>query len=148
MRKLCDVVFVFVMVLGFASIGVCAEEVVKSSGDASGWSHSIGEAVSMLLTIVTGVVAVLVPLLMRKIMGLIGLKSSAEINAMVQELIDRGIAKAELWAKAQEQKPAGKEKMQIAVNFILDLLKEYKVPAIAQEKLIDLIEEKLQKDEK
>jgi hypothetical protein len=83
---------------------------------------------------------------MTKLLGLLKLKSNTELDALVTGLVKKAINFAEAWASKQAEKPAGEEKLQIAVGFILDQLNAYKVPAIATEKLIELIEGQLRRD--
>lgn len=131
--------------VAFVFGGLCMAEEAAAAVDA-GWQHNIGEAATMALQIIAGVVAILVPLILRKLLGLIGLKSNAEIEALTNTLIKKGINVAEQWAAKQAQYPQGKEKMQMAVGFVLSMAKQYNLPAIAEAKLIDLIEAQLERD--
>ncbi|MBW2710101.1 MAG: hypothetical protein JRD04_12745 [Deltaproteobacteria bacterium] len=143
MRKIWNAIVMGILFVSLCSLGVCAEEVTKSIVEGSGWTHTIGEVVGMLLTIVSGLAAVGVPILLMRIWKKLGLESNATINSLIISAIKQGINYADAWAIAQGAKPAGDKKIQIAINYILGKLKQYKIPQIAEEKIREMIEAQL-----
>jgi hypothetical protein len=136
----------FVVCFGGVCVGADAEAIVDAGGSGSGWEHEVGELALMALQIVAGVIAILIPLVLTKLLGLVGLKSNAEIEALMNTVIKKSINIAEAWASQQAAKPAGKEKMQVAAAFVLDMMKQYKLPEIATAKIIDMIEAQLERN--
>lgn len=136
---------IFVCALTACAIGFCGEEILDAN-PASGWEHNIGELATMALQVLGGVCAVLIPLILTKLLGLVGLKSNAEIEALMNSVIKKAINIAEAWAAQQAAKPAGKEKMQVAAAFVLDMMAQYKLPQIATARIIEMIEAQLERN--
>ena len=112
----------------------------------NGWEHETGVFLLLVLEVISAIAVVIVPILAAKALGLLKMKSNTELNALLTSLVKKGVNYAEAWAKKQAEKPAGDTKLQKAVDFVLAQLKAYKVPEIAAEKIVELIEGQLRRD--
>ena len=112
-----------------------------------GWEKIIGEVSLVALQIIAALVAIVVPVLLSKLLGYFKLKSNAELEALLTTVVKKAINYAEAWAKKQAAKPAGEEKLQIAIAFVIKIAQEYKLPKIAEAKIIELIEGQLARNE-
>jgi len=101
----------------------------------------------MALYILGPVVLLVITLVCIKLKSKLG----AEVAAITEQLLTMGVKKAinyaEAWADKQAQKPAGTAKLQVALDFLYEILKKYNIADIAKEKLIELIEGQLKRDE-
>lgn len=114
--------------------------------EASGWENVIGNVALLCLQILALITPVIVPIIVSKVLSYFKLKNNAQAEALMTSLVKKGINWSEAWAKQQTVKPLGQDKMQIAADFVLQAAKNYKLPNIAAEKLIELIEGQLVKD--
>jgi len=135
-------VFLFVLGCGFA---FGAEEAASSP-----WMPVVGEAVGLVIQVVGAALITLVSAAIWKLLGKLGIDKNASIDALLRTYVKQGINYADSWAEKQskESKPAGEQKMATAIKHILGLIANSKLPAIAEDKLEDMIEAQLTFDKK
>lgn len=112
------------------------------------WMPLIGEVSALIIQIVGPILAVLVSAVVWKLLGKIGIDKNAAIDSLLITYVKKSVNYADSWAKAQSEKPAGEQKMAVALKHIIELIATSKLPAIAEEKLKEMIEAQLSFDKK
>lgn len=141
------VVLVMVLMTGCAwAEEVTIEPVVEAASNP--WMPVIGELTSLALQILGPVLAVLASAVVWKLLGKLGIDKNAAMDALIRTYVKQGINYADGWASKQSSKPLGDQKMTVAVKHILDLVANSKLPQMAEEKLVALVESQLAFDKK
>lgn len=133
---------------------VAAQEVAAPIEEAGGWIAYAKVAtevvVPVLLSIVTGALLILGRYVHRWLaekLGVEALIAEEKRDALVREVIDGGIAYAEQralqWARSEKRLPEGAEKLRWALHWISSELQRRGLPAIAKERLEDLVDSRL-----
>jgi len=147
MRKL--LVFMLLLlavpVLG-AEAPEVVEEVAEKTSKLDGWMPMIGQLSSLLITILTPVLLILGVWLAKCLAGKLKVDLTAAQQTVVTGIVKKGVNWADAWAVKQDEKPSGEAKMQVAVKFILDQLKDSDLPAVAEGKLKEWVEGQLVRD--
>jgi len=132
----------------FLISGSCAAAEQAATSVLDPWMPAIGEAVLLLIKIVGPVIAVLVSALLWRILSKLGIDRNASIDALIRTYVKQGINYAEGWASKQVDNPSGEHKKSEAIKYILSLIRESKLPNIAEEKISKMIESQLAYDKK
>ena len=114
-------------------------------------TSAAGDVLVMILKVVFSVLGVLATWLMTKAIGYFEKKTKIDIPASMEATLAGWSEKAVNFAwekshqKAQEfgEKLKGSEKLELALGFVTKLVREHKLPAVAEEKLKAYIESAL-----
>ena len=117
-------------------------EVTKS------WLPVLGEAANIVLTIVAPALTILVTALVWKLLAKFGIEKNVAVDLLMRKHIKQGINYADSWSVKQSEKPTGDLKLAEAIKHVLGLMGESKLPAMAEEKLKEMVEAQLTFDKK
>lgn len=109
----------------------------------TGWMHIIGQLSEIAIGVLTPIILLLAGWAAKKFGEKLGIENTKLIESVLDSLAHKAIHWAEAWAEKQADKPSGEQKMQVAMQFMIDMAKKYNLPDIAEEKLIQLIESSL-----
>lgn len=113
---------------------------------SGGWSHSIGQLIEVVLPSLEVLLAAIAAFILARFYKWTGLKKNAEINKFLISLSKQGINYANSWARKLGSEQPGEKKMQVAVNYITGRMKANNIPAMAADKLAELIEQQYQRN--
>ncbi len=122
-----------------------------ASSTAVGETTPAGEIMSMVVKILFSALAIVVSYLSTKAIKYFEKKTKIDVPAATEKMIfewaDKGVGyaheKAHQLAQTAGRKMNGNEKLNIAMQFVSDLVKKYNIEPIAEEKLRRYIEAKL-----
>ena len=126
---------------------VGAEEVAEVTASQP-WMPVLGELASMVISVVGPALTILITALVWKLLGKLGVEKNIAIDLLMRKYVKQGINYADGWAKKQAGKPFGDQKLVIAVDHILGLVADSKLPKMAEDKLKEMIEAQLSFDKK
>jgi hypothetical protein len=130
------------VVLFLFSTSVCAEE------NSSQWTPVLGETISMLIQVVGSALIILVSALVWKLLGKFGIEKNIAADVLLRSKIKEVINYSEAYAEKLANKPTGENKMATAVKYVIDAISKSKLPAMAEDKLKEMIEAQLAHDKK
>ena len=122
-----------------------AEEAVATSNS---WMPVIGELAGMVLAIVGPALTIVLTAVAWKLLSKFGVERNVAIDALMRTYIKQGINYADSWAGKQQNKPVGNEKMVTAIQYVLKLVANSKLPTVAEDKLKEMVEAQLSFDKK
>ena len=102
--------------------------------------------IPLVALLLSGVASVLGAWLGRLLARKLHVQLSQEQHALMIELVDGAIMRAEQWAlnaTKQGALPSGAEKLDVALKFLEGLARQYKLPEMARDRLVDLVESAL-----
>jgi len=114
----------------------------------SEWIPVVGELASIALQIFGPILVILISAVVWKLLGKIGVDKNMAMDALLRSYIKSAINYADSWADKQSEKPAGEDKMKMAIVHVLDLIDNSKLPKVTEEKLRKLIESQLSYNKK
>jgi hypothetical protein len=114
----------------------------------SDWGHTIGNIAVLILQILGPILVILASWAAAKLAKKFGIEYSTAIDTQVRSLSKMAINYAEGWAKVYANKPASKDKMQVAVNFVIEALSNMGVKDYTRAQIEKFVEAQLQWDKK
>jgi len=137
------------VLLCLPAVSVIAAEAESASPVETGdWSATIGKIGVLLIQVLGPVLIVLVSYAAAKLAKKLGVEYSSTIDTQIRSLAKMGINYADAWAKNAASKPASKEKMQVAVNFVVDSLSSMGIKNYAASQVEKFVEAQLNWDKK
>jgi len=119
-----------------------AEEVAKVAVSQP-WMPVLGELASVIISVVGPALTILITALVWKLLGKLGVEKNIAIDLLMRKYVKQGINYADSWANKQAAKPLGDQKMIAAMDHIIGLIAESKLPKMAEDKLKEMIEAQL-----
>jgi hypothetical protein len=124
----------------FGSVA-CGAEVVEEV--VNPWMPIIGRVLDLAIDILSPILIMLASFAAWKLAGKFGIEKNIVADNALREYVLEGINWADQWAKEQIEKPTSDQKFNVAVEYILKLIKKSSLPKTTEDRLKAMIEAKL-----
>ena len=127
---------------GTVAFGAEDLSLVEQGADSS-WLPVIKQILSLVFQVCTPIFLMVSVYVAKKLAAKWDVELTESHEIILNGLVKKGVNWADAWAKLQTEKPLKQTKLQTAVGFITAELKGSKLPAVARERLVALVEAQL-----
>lgn len=129
---------------------ICCFAVGAAEGTTitSPWMPVLGDFIQLLIEILTPILVTLGSWAAWRLAKKLGVDKNIAADALLRKYIKEAINYADAWAKKQSGVKTEEDKKAQAVKYVLELIKNSSIPAMTEERLMDMVEAQLEFDKK